>query len=635
MKLPARRQRRGIRLLRRVSIRARLSLLTIAFLILSISFLSYLIAVSIDRDRAEMSSRNTHTLETASNILGNKLQTLYTVTKAPIIFTPDRSLVYEYLSIYDQGTLDRHPELTDFTYQNACLFFAQELFGLYSAEARRITIYKPDGSGYQFFSGADRPREIHGNSVTLRVSVDPESEWIGQLDEGLGLMKLIPCDQTADETNFPSRETSLYAGRAIVDSSNSHIIGYILVRSDISELQKFLEGSLSFSSQRYGFYSLDGDLLFGDLPADRAAAVLENADITTDDIRSQSSEITLSADGGSMQYHYTIVNNDCIFLLETPLTPLTVRTVLRHLPLFLLVGALFILLGIFMRLLTLSVTQPLVRLQRACERISRGDYTPVSDNTGHDELATFTGAFNSMAQEIDDLIHEGYEKDLAATRLELQMLRIQINPHFLYNTLESIHSVAYLEGNREVGEMAVLLARILRYGVSDPSGPVTLRDEAKNLDDYIRLQELRYHGTVRFAVSIDPGILDCACLRMILQPIVENALYHGVTSLERGGQVQVLGYRDGENLVLRISDNGQGMEEDRVRLLNDYICGKNEAFRSIGLKNVSRRIRLCYGEDYGVLVQSAPGRGTMVTVTLPVRTQPKTQPNQKGDPKHT
>ena len=157
--------------------------------------------------------------------------------------------------------------------------------------------------------------------MTLRVSVDPESEWIGQLDEGLGLMKLIPCDQTADETNFPSRETSLYAGRAIVDSSNSHIIGYILVRSDISELQKFLEESLSFSSQRYGFYSLDGDLLFGDLPADRAAAVLENADITTDDIRSQSSEITLSADGGSMQYHYTIVNNDCIFLLETPLTP--------------------------------------------------------------------------------------------------------------------------------------------------------------------------------------------------------------------------------------------------------------------------------------------------------------------------
>ena len=211
------------------------------------------------------------------------------------------------------------------------------------------------------------------------------------------------------------------------------------------------------------------------------------------------------------------------------------------------------------------------------------------------------------------------------------MLRIQINPHFLYNTLESIHSVAYLEGNREVGEMAVLLARILRYGVSDPSGPVTLRDEAKNLDDYIRLQELRYHGTVRFAVSIDPGILDSACLRMILQPIVENALYHGVSSLERGGQVQVLGYRDGENLVLRISDNGQGMEEDKVRLLNDYLCGKNEAFRSIGLKNVSRRIRLCYGEAYGVLVQSAPGRGTMVTVTLPVRTQP----NQKGDPKHT
>ena len=281
------------------------------------------------------------------------------------------------------------------------------------------------------------------------------------------------------------------------------------------------------------------------------------------------------------------------------------------------------------------LSRPVNALDDAMRQVERGDYDAQLHLDSPDELGRLAASFNRMTEEYRQNLERSVQRQKELNETQLRMLQAQLNPHFLYNTLESIHSVAYLEGNREVGEMAVLLARILRYGVSDPSGPVTLRDEAKNLDDYIRLQELRYHGTVRFAVSIDPGILDCACLRMILQPIVENALYHGVTSLERGGQVQVLGYRDGENLVLRISDNGQGMEEDRVRLLNDYICGKNEAFRSIGLKNVSRRIRLCYGEDYGVLVQSAPGRGTMVTVTLPVRTQPKTQPNQKGDPKHT
>lgn len=620
-------QRRGVRLLRRVSIRKRLTFLTIAFLILSICFLFYLVAVSIDRDRAEMSNHNTHTLETMSNLLNNKIQTLYTVTKAPVIFTPDRSLVYEYLSVYDQGTLDRHPEVTDFSYQNACLIFAQEMFGLYSPEARRISIYKPDGFGYQFFSGQDRPPQIHGNSTTLRVFADPQEEWFSLLDEGLGRMELFPYSLLENESDFPLRDVSLYAGRAIVDSSNSHIIGYIIVRSDISELQSFLDKSLEFSSQRYGFFTLEGDLLFGSLPEEQAVSLLENAAFDSANELAQSSDLTMTLeDGSAAQYHYTTVGGEGIFILETPLHPLTMRTVMRHLPLFLLVGALLVLLTVFMRRLARSVTQPLARLQTACEGIRRGDYSPVTDTPGRDELATFTETFNTMARKIDDLIHEGYEKDLAATRLELQMLRLQINPHFLYNTLESIHSVAYLEGNREVGEMAVLLARILRYGVSAPGGPVTLRDEANNLADYIRLQELRYRGTVSFLVSIDPGVLTCACPRMILQPVVENALYHGVSSLERGGMVQVLGYREEERLVLRVSDNGQGMEPERAALLNDYINGRNKAFRSIGLKNVNRRIRLSYGEEFGVQIQSVLGRGTMITVTLPAR-----EPEQEGD----
>lgn len=620
-------QRRGVRLLRRVSIRKRLTFLTIAFLILSICFLFYLVAVSIDRDRAEMSNHNTHTLETMSNLLNNKIQTLYTVTKAPVIFTPDRSLVYEYLSVYDQGTLDRHPEVTDFSYQNACLIFAQEMFGLYSPEARRISIYKPDGFGYQFFSGQDRPPQIHGNSTTLRVFADPQEEWFSLLDEGLGRMELFPYSLLENESDFPLRDVSLYAGRAIVDSSNSHIIGYIIVRSDISELQSFLDKSLEFSSQRYGFFTLEGDLLFGSLPEEQAVSLLENAAFDSANELAQSSDLTMTLeDGSAAQYHYTTVGGEGIFILETPLHPLTMRTVMRHLPLFLVVGALLVLLTVFMRRLARSVTQPLARLQTACEGIRRGDYSPVTDTPGRDELATFTETFNTMAREIVDLIHEGYEKDLAATRLELQMLRLQINPHFLYNTLESIHSVAYLEGNREVGEMAVLLARILRYGVSAPGGPVTLRDEANNLADYIRLQELRYRGTVSFLVSIDPGVLTCACPRMILQPVVENALYHGVSSLERGGMVQVLGYREEERLVLRVSDNGQGMEPERAALLNDYINGRNKAFRSIGLKNVNRRIRLSYGEEFGVQIQSVLGRGTMITVTLPAR-----EPEQEGD----
>lgn len=610
--------------LRRYTIRRRLFLLNIGIILLSLLLLSYLISVSVERDIAEANNQNLHTLESSSVTLQNTTDSLSTVTMSPILSWPNQSEVYNHLTIMDEGLQDRHPEVNDFNFRNVCQSFSQEMFGLYFSDVRRITILKTDGTGYQSFSSADRPPNLYGNAMTIDLSVSTDAPWFRSLNQARGRMKLFPADWLSDETLFPLRENSLYAGRAIVNSDTFHIIGYIVLRSDISDLKAQVEQALEFPGQAYGFFNSEGSLLFGTLAEEQAAVLLKEADSLSSGEESGSSsqvvfyESSQSRRGiGPTLYNYSQIYGDYFLILETPLFPLVRRTVVRHLPLFLALGAFLVLLAVFFRKISQSVTGPIGRLQRACRYIQAGDYSIVIKDTGSDEITEFTKSFNAMTKEINTLIHEGYEKDLLASRLELQMLRMQINPHFLYNTLESIHAVAYLQGNQEVGQMAILLGRILRYGVTNPSDEVPVRAEAENLNDYVALQKLRYQGSVAFLIMIDEGILDCSIIKVALQPIVENALYHGITSLEQGGMVQVMGYRQEERLVFQIIDNGLGMEEGQVQLLNGYIQGKNKEYHSIGLKNVNRRIQLTYGKEYGVLVQSAPGRGTMVTVTLP------------------
>jgi sensor histidine kinase YesM len=215
------------------------------------------------------------------------------------------------------------------------------------------------------------------------------------------------------------------------------------------------------------------------------------------------------------------------------------------------------------------------------------------------------------------LIHEEYQRELSQVRTELQLLRQQINPHFLYNTLDSIRSVADSKNEHSIGEMASLLARTLRYGTSTPDELVTIRREIECLEDYIRLQQLRYQDRVRFHLHIDKALYDTLILKLVLQPLVENSLYHGISSLPENGTITVLGAREGEAIVFRVIDNGVGIAAENLERLRGYIRGENEDFNSIGLKNVNRRIQLYYGDNYGIIIESNKEIGTMIIVNLP------------------
>ncbi|MEG2317194.1 MAG: sensor histidine kinase, partial [Clostridia bacterium] len=269
------------------------------------------------------------------------------------------------------------------------------------------------------------------------------------------------------------------------------------------------------------------------------------------------------------------------------------------------------------RFLVMSIREPMDKLMDMCVRIRGEDFSPAADEGARDEMHSLIESFNLMTAHIQRLIEEVYRKNMVQAQTEMQLLRSQINPHFVYNTLETIRASALEQGNATLAQMTSLLGKTLRYGVSAQSEPVLVREEIAHLRDYLELQQMHFSGRLQVTVSVEPEIENCSMMKLILQPLVENAIYHGMSMTEGRGQIRVLGFAEGETLVFQVSDDGIGIAPEELALLTGYINGQNDAFTSIGLKNTNRRIKLYYNEEHGLAIRSVLGAGTSITVRIP------------------
>jgi two-component system sensor histidine kinase YesM len=250
---------------------------------------------------------------------------------------------------------------------------------------------------------------------------------------------------------------------------------------------------------------------------------------------------------------------------------------------------------------------------------------------GNTEVSVMAREFNGMLDEIDGLTHrlvdtttKLYRSELEKKQSELAFLQSQINPHFLYNTLESISGLAIAHGVGDINKISTSLGHIFRYSIKGGER-VSLKEELDIVAAYVKIQQIRFAGRFEFETEITPGALECEVLKMILQPIVENAVYHGLETKLGKGLLSMSGYID-ENGDLRlcVSDDGTGMDkeslEELVRELNrDQSASLTDFHASIGLMNVNNRIRLIYGDKYGIEVNSVKDLGTQVLIRLPAR----------------
>jgi len=260
-----------------------------------------------------------------------------------------------------------------------------------------------------------------------------------------------------------------------------------------------------------------------------------------------------------------------------------------------------------------KITNPIKRLLGAMRSVGEGDFHTQLDVHANDEFGLLIQRFNRMNNRIRLLVTENYEIRLKEQEAEIRALNMQMNPHFLFNTLNIMNWTAIENDQEELSRMLVCLSQMLHYTTRKDWGSVRLHDELEWMKSYFYIMSARFEDKFTVHYDIDPELYDCTMPRLLFQPFVENAILHGFAQMETGGVISIRGYKLENTCRFEIEDNGSGMSPEVVHAIF------HTETSSIGIRNTISRIRLAYGEQYGVDIDSCPGRGTRIGVTLPLQ----------------
>ena len=291
---------------------------------------------------------------------------------------------------------------------------------------------------------------------------------------------------------------------------------------------------------------------------------------------------------------------------------------------FLLVGILGISFYIS-RQLTRTIIRPLQDMCHATEKFAQGDFSvrfPVMQT--HNEIDTLAESFNSMVQEIAELVEDIRTEQHNQRMTELRLLQAQINPHFLYNTLDTIIWLTESGEKKEAVSMLTTLSSFFRTTLSKGRDFITVAEEEAHIRSYLEIQQFRYHDILEYDIRIPEQIQQYQICKLTLQPIVENALYHGIKNKRGGGKITVNGRIEKERLIFEVSDTGIGMTKQELVHLRGLISGEvaDEEQHGFGMANVQQRIQLYFGKEYGVSVESTYLAGTVIQVVIPAILEP-------------
>ena len=274
---------------------------------------------------------------------------------------------------------------------------------------------------------------------------------------------------------------------------------------------------------------------------------------------------------------------------------------------------------LFSRFMARSITLPIQKLRDSMKKVQEGDFS-VSDVVvdSKNEIGSLTKSFDVMTHRIHELMEQNVHEQEEKRKSELKALQSQINPHFLYNTLDSIIWMAEGKKNEEVVLMTASLARLLRQSISNEDEVVPIANEVEYARGYLTIQKMRYKDKLEFQIEVDSSILYIPLIKLVLQPIIENAIYHGLKYKESKGLLIVKGFMKDGNAVLQVIDDGVGMDEETLAHIYDK-HKVNYHSNGVGVYNVQKRLKLYYGEDYGITYTIELGKGTTATITIPGR----------------
>ncbi len=281
-------------------------------------------------------------------------------------------------------------------------------------------------------------------------------------------------------------------------------------------------------------------------------------------------------------------------------------------------ACIFVSILFFSYYIPLSITRPIRKLSEVTDQVAKGDLSVRFDARSGVEVNRLSDSLNTMIDKINELLEQVTTEQIRLRKAEFELLQTQINPHFLYNTLDTIIWLAEAGKQREVVGMVGSLSEFFRASLNQGKDIISIREELQHVKSYLEIQQVRYQDILKYEIQV-PGELDKYLIpKITIQPIVENALYHGIKNKRGLGRIRVSGKEEEGGFAIQVEDNGIGINEERLRQVRDKIQYRTPAENDIyGLYNVNERIRLNFGEKFGISIESVYGEGTVVSIHLP------------------
>lgn len=452
----------------------------------------------------------------------------------------------------------------------------------------------------------------------LKSSVDPrDSEWFSSAISKKGNLHFsTPHVQNLFEDPSYKYRWVVSSSRAVELTSNGEISqGVLLVDMNFSGIEQIFK-NIDISKSGY-MYLTDGkgeiiyhprqQLIYSDLIKENNKMAAEYEDGTFTEVFDREKRLVTVKSVGYTGWKIVAV---------TPMSDITANY--SHMRIFIIFSIFFgiLILTIINILVSSKIANPIKNLENKVKDFEEGALNIDFSTEGTYEVRHLGEAINSMVSQVDALMKNIVIEQESKRKSELDALQAQINPHFLYNTLDSI--IWMIESEKYDGAitMVTALARFFRISLSKGKNVITLKDELEHVRNYLTIQNIRYKNKFSYRIEAEDSILNLSCIKLIVQPLVENAIYHGMDYMDGDGEIFIKAYSINEDVYIDVIDNGLGMTEDVVESLlkeNKKIKGNGSG---VGLKNVNERIKLYFGEEYGLEIYSEPDEGTTIRVHI-------------------
>ncbi|MEK4351014.1 sensor histidine kinase [Paenibacillus sp. FSL R5-0475] len=453
----------------------------------------------------------------------------------------------------------------------------------------------------------------YGNYMNV---VDPEymkEDWYHQLQASSGKMVWLGVyehsliDQVEDSPVFAF-------GRQIYDLNEHKPIGIVLYETNPKPVLDALDNvKLGEHSQVY-LMSQDGRFV--------SSAEDQEPDLTQLPSLQNSQNVVVEQTANRLLVASKLSFSGWWVLSITPNRDLNVELVEMKRYLFIVFSILVLVSTLIASIVSRTISLPLKKVIREMKQVEIGNFRGMVNVSSYQEINILVASFNRMVRRIEELIERVKLSSVSEKNAELHALQSQVNPHFLYNTLDMIYWMLDEEGNEQLGELVLSLSSMFRYSSHwEVDVEVTLREELEQIGHYLNIISIRLEGRLRIEINIDERWLEVRLPKMTVQPVIENAVKHGLESLDRQGILKVSILEETGLLNIVVQDNGKGMDAEKLNALVESLdrpTTKENGKMGIGLQNLHRRLQHMFGESYGLVIRSLPGEGTVVAIMLPI-----------------